>query len=380
MRSLRRTILALALAALLSAGLLLGLWVIGVFVSDRFRWSQPISFVPRQFLVWPAGIAWCVFAGTSLAYVVFKPMGEGVPWRSERRGRSRFPRLLGKLRAITGVLVLLITAHLIGIEWRWPMNASRPPPTPTERLRIMHWNVGWSHPVEVADSIIARQADLVIVVNPLTRTDLAWDFTTLGQRMGEGTRVIRDWPINVLSRFPIRRWGVTELGFTARVNVLEEIRSTTESTPIDPGHAMFVELEAGPPMSRPLVVWIIDLPSDPLLHRAALARQARQRIEAWIGPNAQRFPEPDILIGDFNIPARSASLSQLRRRPGYLMQDAHALAGVGPDGTYQLSGLRRSVWLHIDQCFVKPGLNVARYSIQDGGDTRHLMQVVDLVP
>lgn len=380
MRTLRRAILALALVALACVVGALVLWFVGVLISDRFAWSQPISFVPRQFLVWPAGLAWCGFAAISLLYAALRPHSEGVPWRSERRGRSKLPRLLGALRAVTGILVLLITAHLVGIEWRWPMNASRPAPSPEARLRVMHWNIGWSHPVEVFDSIAAREPDLAIVVNPLTRADLSWDFNALAERLNPQTQVIRSWPINILSRWPIRRWGITELGFTARVNVQEEIRNPDLTTPTDPGHAMFVELDAGPPFSRPIVVWIIDLPSSPSLHRPAVTRQARERIEGWIGPNQEGFPEPDILIGDFNIPARAHSLINLRRRPGYMMQDAHALAGLGPSASYQLPGKRDFVWLHIDQCFVKPDVNVARYSIEDGGDTRHLMQLVDLVP
>lgn len=379
MRALRRTILGMSLVALAGLGLLLLLWLVGVSVSDRFAWSQKLSFVPRQFLVWPAGVAWVAFALLSLAYGVVRPQGEGVPWRSERRGRMRLPRLLGRVRAVTGVGVLLVTLHLVGLEWRWPMNAGKAAPPVGERLRVVHWNVGWSYPPEVWDSLAMREADLAIVVNPLTRSELTWDFDSMAARMGPGTQVIRDWPINVLSRWPILRHGVTELGFTSRVNVLEEIRSGSELPPVDPGHAMYVELDAGAPFSRPVVVWIIDLPSDPELRRPAVTRQARERIGMWLGPNNEGFPEPDVVIGDFNIPAGSWSLRNLRRRPGYFMEDAHALAGVGASASYQLPRPRDVVWLHIDQCFVKPGVAVARYAVEDGGDTRHRMQVVDLV-
>lgn len=376
MRLLRRAILGLSLLALAWVGVCLFLWGVGVVVSDRYLWAQRLSFVPRQFLVWPAGIGWLLFAGSSLAYRELRPRGEGMPWRSERRGRSRVPRLLGRLRGVVGVLVLVATLHLVGVEWRWPMNAGgRAAPPVGERLRIVYWNVGWSHPDEVFASIAARRPDLAIVANPLTRTDLSWSFPTLASELGGEGRVIRDWPINVVSRYPIRRWGVTELGFTSPVSVAPAQRSTTEEPPRDPGHAMFVELEVGGPLSRSVVVWIIDLPSDPELSRASVTRRAKERIGMWLGPGGEGFPEPDVMIGDFNIPSGSWSLGTLRRRPGYVMEDAHRQGGLGAAATWPASG----PMFRIDQCFVGPGLRAARYAVEDGGDTRHLMQVVDLV-
>ncbi len=379
MRALRRSILVASLVALAAVVGCLGLWVVGVWISDRFVWSQRLSFVPRQFFVWPAGIGWVAFAILSLAYAVLRPRGEGVPWRSQRRGQSRVPRLLGRARAFSGVMVLVATLHLLGVEWRWPMNAARAAPPAGARLRIIHWNVGWSYPPEVWESLAVREPDVAIVVNPLTRTDLTWDFRVPAEPMGDAARVIRDWPINVVSRWPIRRWGVTELGFTSPVSVLEEISSPDVTPPTDPGHAMFVELEVGPPFDRTLVIWIIDLPSDPGLWRPAVMRQARDRIGMWLGPNGGGFPEPDVMIGDFNTPARAWSLGALRHRPAYDMADAHAQAGAGPAGSFQLARPRDFVWLHIDQCFLGPGLRAARYSVEDGGDTRHWMQVVDIV-
>jgi len=266
--------LALSVVALATTVAALVLWAVGVMVSDRFGWTQRLSFVPRQFLVWPSGMACAAFAGLSSLYGALRPRSEGVPWRSERRGRSRLPRFLGRARGVLGVAVLAATVHLVCIEWRWPVNASRAAPGPGDRLRVIHWNVGWSHPDEVFDALASRGPDVAIVVNPLTRTDLSWDFAGLGARLGGEGRVIRDWPINVVSRWPIRRWGVTELGFTSPVAVEAGLGDGTRP-PLDPGHAMFVELEVGAPLDRTVVVWIIDLPSDPISIHGLEARLAQ---------------------------------------------------------------------------------------------------------
>lgn len=296
------------------------------------------------------------------------------------------PRALHVARVALGTGTALATIHLVVIEWRWPLNAARSAPPPGQRFRIVYWNVGWSHPDEVLNGVTARAPDLAIITNPLTRSDLSWDFAAIAGALGDNARVIRDWPITVVSRWPVRRWGVTELGFTARVSVDPDLRGHDDA-PLDPGHAMFVELEPPPDLwpgapadspdqPRPLVVWIIDLPSDPELSRPDLTRRARDRIAMWIGPGGAGFPEPDVLIGDFNIPRGSASLATLRQRPGFTLADAHAQAGLGPSPTWPDS----RPLLHIDQCFVGPRLRAARYAIEDGGDTRHRMQVVDLVP
>jgi hypothetical protein len=57
------------------------------------------------------------------------------------------------------------------------------------------------------------------------------------------------------------------------------------------------------------------------------------------------------------------------------MADAHAQGGVGASATWPAD---RPV-LHIDQCFLAPGVRAARYAAEYGGDTRHRMQVVDVV-
>lgn len=376
MQALRRSILAAALAALALAIGAWCAWAVGLVVSDRLRWTQPVAFVPRQFFVWPAGVGWVLFAGLSLLYSAFRPRAEGVPWRSERRARSRLPRLLGRARAVVGVLVLLATLHLVVADWRLPMNARLRPPPDAERLRIIHWNVGWSHPDEVHGALVARGPDLAIIVNPHTRRDLRFDFDALARTMGGDGGEVRDWPIIVVSRFPMLRRGTTQLGFTATVAVEPGLRTEGLDPPRDPGHATFIELDAGPPFDRPIVVWILDLPSDPALSRPAVVRQAVSRINAWVGPDNQGFPEPDVIIGDLNIPAGASSLMGLRRRSWGVMQDAAAQGGVGPMATWP----HPRPLLRIDQCFVGRGARAAWYGVEAAAQTKHLMQIVDLVP
>jgi hypothetical protein len=92
-------------------------------------------------------------------------------------------------------------------------------------------------------------------------------------------------------------------------------------------------------LGKNLVVWIIDMPSDPRLHREQIARIAGERIRAWNGSPMERgpvgqfiaskqkmngFPDADVIFGDFNIragPARcgtSLAMRPDRSRPSGL--------------------------------------------------------------
>ncbi|MCA9289020.1 MAG: hypothetical protein KDA05_10575, partial [Phycisphaerales bacterium] len=79
MRPLRGAILLLALLSLAATLAALGLWAVNLLVSDRALWAQRLSFVPRQFLVWPAGVGWVSFAILSLLFQWLRPAARFVP-------------------------------------------------------------------------------------------------------------------------------------------------------------------------------------------------------------------------------------------------------------------------------------------------------------
>ncbi|MEM1183950.1 MAG: endonuclease/exonuclease/phosphatase family protein [Planctomycetota bacterium] len=90
-------------------------------------------------------------------------------------------------------------------------------------------------------------------------------------------------------------------------------------------------------------LWIVDLPSDPFINRNDLMAQMRRDLDAWNGrvtsmdhvgrwrtiETNDAFPEPDLIVGDFNTPRGSRSLDALTDR-----ENAHAAVGLGHDHTW----------------------------------------------
>ena len=54
-----------------------------------------------------------------------------------------------------------------------------------------------------------------------------------------------------------------------------------------------------------LTIWIVDLPSDPTIHRNNIMTRAKA------AATEANLPTPDIILGDFNAPAHSRSLRTL---------------------------------------------------------------------
>jgi hypothetical protein len=113
---------------------------------------------------------------------------------------------------------------------------------------------------------------------------------------------------------------------------------------------------------RPLVLYLVDLPSDPQLSRAQIAATARRHIEQ------SSAPAPDIVLGDFNMTRDSASLRALFPR----LQHAFDLVGHGYGATFP----RDRPLYHIDHALVGPEVEATGYELLDPGMTRHWAQVL----
>jgi len=132
---------------------------------------------------------------------------------------------------------------------------------------------------------------------------------------------------------------------------------------------LLLEVDAIAALGRPVVIYAIDMPSDPQLPRAELARRVRGLI-AETNP-----PPPDIVIGDFNITRGSASLEMLFAGSAAL-RHAFDDAGHGYGATYP----RRGPLWHIDHMLLGPALRAVRYDIADKGAGRHRAQVAWITP
>jgi len=160
----------------------------------------------------------------------------------------------------------------------------------------------------------------------------------------------------------------------------------------DSGWAGFFEIDTTEELGEPIVVWVIDLPSDPAIPRVEMTRSAADAIQALVGPamtmiegtptveplNTTGFPEPDIIIGDFNIPRGSWSLGAITEPLSNAWTDGWLGmglgGGVGPLGSWP----RTKPVFHIDQTFLARDLRSCSYELIDLGVGMHRAQVVGI--
>lgn len=327
-------------------------WLIGLAFGDRWRWSQFVSWVPA--IVCVIGAAGCWLAG--------------MPWKTTGRAKWTIPAC---------VMVMLL--HTLFVRWR--LHAARSEPYPSERARgtrLVAWNPGWD-PMSAFDLRLLEVApDVVFVTTPHWTSD----FAKLREGMGDRTWSGRGGNIAFVSRLPVVRWGATALRVRQETSRLVWPPVTEFSS--RGGEAMFVEFAGGPTGS--LVVWVVDLPSDPYIHRRRMVGEMMASIRGFRGPVFRRdgekdevetppdgtagFPEPDVIVGDFNTPRGSTAFDLLP--PG--LTDAYEQGGWGPCGTFP----RAFPLAQIDHAFVGPGLRASWYDAVDLGAGRHRAQVVDL--
>jgi hypothetical protein len=187
---------------------------------------------------------------------------------------------------------------------------------------------------------------------------------------------------SIISKWPILRWSSTPLNLPTLQTKLDPYASTLERGWYwNRGEACWIELDSTADLGRNLIIWIMDMPSDPRLHRAQLTAVAAQTLRDATpaifsrGPVGQfipapattpGFPTPDLIVGDLNIPRGAFSLAALvgQARPVY------ETAGVGPEGSYH----RLLPVLGIDQMFMNAPIDATRYDLFDPGFGTHLAQ------
>jgi hypothetical protein len=408
-------LLALAALALLAA------WCVGRIVNDDTHWGQYLYWLPTLGVVLAA---WVLIGVSTL-----------LGWLSLRLGGHL-------LRPIAVLGAIALTVWMVVGEWRaWSVvRVQHLGP----QLRIVAWNMANKpHLIEPGQAVLALEPDLAIVANPPFSRDRAEiaralgglapapevDTTTPGgtNRSGgsaehaepdgpggphplAGLEAQRDvhfvvlGPGMITSRFPILRVGTT------RAAPLPE-RDEQWRTEDFGGSVTFVELDVSarfPAFTRPLVVWLVDAPSDPTLHRARVMERLRAAVDGWTGQGASRplvktpmgamvqaadddavrFPEPDVIVGDFNTPRGSRSVRTLVGD----LADAHARAGLGPDHSWPMRwppAGRRSKYLTwmlprggwgIDLAFVGRAWRTVGYDVAaPPAKAQHGLQVVDVV-
>ncbi|GAB4385990.1 MAG: hypothetical protein Kow0022_13820 [Phycisphaerales bacterium] len=338
--------------------LLLAVWVMGQVLTDEYRFSQYAWWLPVPILL---AVCWPMVAAS---------------WVLERCSA----RLGGyQLRPVLSAALLGITLWFVFGVGRfhrlvWPRGSGS--------IRLVYWNLAVDGEANGAGEVVlGLDPDVAVVANPRwdqTRKRLFDAMRRLGSVSAvpegepEPNRFVFTDEIALATRGQIRRWGSVRFGVGGRDDFEHR------------GVIVFAQLADLAP--EPITIWVVDLPSDPTLWRMDVMKEAQQAIGAWSGPDfvagegggwvrrvqAEPFPKPDVVVGDFNTPRGSASLKILIGD----RQNAWKAQGRGFGYTWP----RERALLAIDQCFVGPALRVRGFRTLDPGMGRHRLLVADLDP
>ncbi len=343
---------------------LLAVWAVGRVLSDRWLWSQWLSWIPSIAVVVPA------FALLAFAQIV----------RVLTRWKARGTRRRSSRAAIIGRL-----SFLVAVVWfaRHDVGWSTPPATrQAGSFRVVHWNSsrpaiqGWE------ERLAALDADIYIV-----QPGWGWNFSTFRAALDPAASLLQTYNHVLVSRFPVEAWTSFSLelkpgeGIDPRLPDLKQIRLDT---------GMLIAALVRLPTGEQRLVWVIDLPSDLSLARERVLAHAADMVARFrageleiLASDPSGRPvadellaalkgEPDLLIGDFNTPRSSRSLRHMTEG----LRDTFVEAGRGWSATFPR---RRPLWA-IDQAYTGPGLRALDSRVADIGLGSHRAIVVTLQP
>ncbi len=342
----------------------LAAWATGRVLNDRWLWSQYLLWIPSVIVV-PAGIA-LIAIGIWLA-------------RLSRRDKTIRSGLFRPFLAITGLLGVVAAYTTLAIDLRLFSSASGDVPPPEHRLRVIHWNCSDDFGAQWTKGLLDLHPDLVII-NPASYQP--WGPIIEG--MGPGAAVMFLHGFTIISKPAVTLMGEISLHVEPGEGI--DLRQKSGlSARVDPGRAVWLQLDTRTQFGRAFTVWLLDLPSDISLPRWLVTDEAAKAIaESDSHPRVPKgqsgsepadglrrgFPPPDLVIGDMNIPRGSASLGRLTGG----LANAYDQAGHGFVATWPY---RSPLW-HLDQSFIGTGYRATAYAALDLGGGTHRGQLVDV--
>lgn len=400
---LRRGVRLLAVIAgwvcVIACAGLLTLWLVGKVVSDRQHVLQVLAWIPSWILLSPAAVL--ALLGLFVRWPVARrggddETGDGSVRRRRRRGFAWCASSL----MLWAVLGALVWSHWV--EMRWP-NALRSETKLADgrvkgSLRIAHWNIDafsarqWSGDLREFFPYPAPDVLLMSSNQPraaqgscLASLRRAYEIKRFGNFVvasAVGIVDARAYSLNLNEPASTSEWErKSELSLRARLEQLwndncERVGMARRGfQEAESGDLIVVRFDTRARLGRELVVYYIDMPSDPFAWRYRMAERAQQLIE---GLRAKRdaegravVPMPDMIVGDFNTPRGSASLGLLTQG----MENAFDQGGWGLVATFP----RPWALLHIDQMYVSSWLRAARYQVELPPVGEHWMQWADVV-
>ena len=389
---------AVFLAFALAAGAFLAIYAAGRVFTDRFHITQFLSWAPGAWLLGSATIATVIFV---LGRLLSRAARLGVPERWAGR--------------VLGVALIAAWLHFSLVEVRVQRWLSGPAPltgvlratAPPGRavLRIMQWNATSPdvvpRPALLKPLLADFEPDVLFACVAMAPHQLQAVVSELAPELHTRRQglvlVVSRWPILDMASYPL---GLADPGSAAFVpptpgslppapDALHAQWETLYNSygPMvglqrrqfrnaDPGFITQVRLAPAPEGEEPVVLWHVDLPSDPLrskwLAAEQIAARLRELAQPALGTPATPLVAPDVIIGDFNTPHGAASI---RRAFGPLRSVFDSVAG-GTGATWP----RRAPLLQIDQALVGPGTLPLGWGSIDPGEGDHVAIVVDVAP
>jgi len=337
------------------------IWIVARTLSDRFFITQPLTWIPTA------------------ALLVAIPLIAAITLRSLRKRP-----LIWVFIAATWTVMLGWFTHAHCRLW------SSPPQATDKTIAIMHWNMSWPkrNTWDRYIDLIQDQPnqDLIFLTNPIPNRNY---YKKLYPERYAGHHTARGERLTILSVFEITASADASLRvphsshFAAHPldQPVDEPDTTSTLAPVvpdpdwyDEGRILFATIDTTTTLGQPITVWFVDLPSHPRLGRDRLMRYVTNRIE-WLVSNPELpqyapFANPDLIVGDFNIPRGSASLDILCAD----LENAFDDAGRGTDSTWP----RRYPLVHIDQVFIRRPLRAVTYDVTDPGISGHKMQLLEI--
>ena len=288
-----------------AALLLWCVWLIGQGLRERTWLTGVCFFVPSPFI-----------ALVLLAVAV----------------RIRRAHRLAARWILTLALLPVVWVAAVENQWRSPADATGQEPV----LRIVHWNIwyatlGWER---IERELHLCNADFYAFSELPEDADLAG----VAQRLGPEFTILRQSSMAVIARGRL---------------------SAGSDVPFVESQGRGMLLEWASPQGR-LRVLIADLPSSIRIPRGPVLRELWRHIDSL---------QPDLVLGDLNVPRRSATLSNLPA--GYV--HAYDAAGSGWSYTWPVGC---PLWA-IDQCLAGRRIQPLVYRLQSTTASDHRLQQLD---
>lgn len=299
---------------------------------DRVPMIEPIAWLALG----PVGLTAVAFAVAAAALRLTSGPCRSGRWLAALGAASAGAMALGRAAAVPEAEVIAASGTTFALSF---VNAGNRPV-----------------PLEAYSPTIAPSSDVIIVANPAYRSRA--DIVEMQRAaLGAEALLVSHGRFLVASRNPINASATFEL---PRVWV------PLSGSAGDWGSAAVLALELERDGAS-FVVWVVDLPSNVLLHRRAIMRSVRPAVTTFASAGQPtepgRWAEPALVIGDFNTPSWSTAFEALL--PGRLR-----LAAEDRRPTWPASRVERLGWLGprwpIDLAFLGPGVRLHGHRIVPG--------------